>query len=128
MNIGVVGSRSFNDYPLLEKTLNEIISNIQQTRRVGREEPITIISGGANGADTWAEIYSIKHNCELQVFEAEWDKYGKKAGPMRNKQIVEASDMIVAFWDGESKGTLNTIQEAGKRGSKVDLRIIRFRS
>ena len=125
MNIGVVGSRSFNDYPLLEKTLNEIIEHIQQNHKVGREEPITIVSGGASGADTWAEIYSIKHNCGLKVFEAEWNKYGKKAGIMRNKDIVEASDMIVAFWDGESRGTLNTITEAKKRD--VDTRIVRFR-
>ena len=124
MNIGVVGSRSFNDYPLLEKTLNEIIDNIQQNQKVGRDKPITIVSGGASGADTWAEIYSIKHNCKLQVFEADWDKHGKKAGIIRNK---DASDIIVAFWDGQSKGTLNTIQEARKHDN-IDLKIVRFRA
>ena len=117
MNVGVVGSRSFNDYPLLEKTLNNIIEN---------KEDVTIVSGGASGADSWAEVYSIKHNCQLKVFEAEWDKYGKKAGMIRNKTIVEESDLIVAFWDGQSKGTANTIQEAKKQN--VDVKIVRFRA
>ena len=127
MNIGVVGSRTFDDYPLLDKTLDDIVEEIQSTCRVEKEEPITIISGGASGADAWAEIYAVKHKYELRIFEAEWNKYGKRAGPLRNKQIVEASDVIVAFWDGKSAGTKNTIEEAGKRGSGVDLIVIRYK-
>jgi hypothetical protein len=100
MNVGVVGSRSFNDYPLLEKTLNNIIEN---------KEDVTIVSGGARGADTLAERYANENQLELVVFKAEWDKYGKGAGFIRNKVIWDNMDICIAFWDGKSKGTKHSI-------------------
>ena len=72
----------------------------------------TVISGGARGVDTWAVDVARARGLSIVVFPADWDKHGKAAGPIRNKQIVEAVDLVVAFWDGESRGTANTIKLA----------------
>lgn len=97
MKFGVVGSRNFNNYELLNKTLSEY-DNINY-----------IISGGAYGADKLAERYAINNNIKTIIFLPEWSKYGKSAGFIRNKLIVNESDIIIAFWDGKSKGTKLTI-------------------
>jgi hypothetical protein len=109
MKVGVIGSRSFKDYLLLEKTLNKL-------------EISTIISGGAIGADTLAEFYANKHGIEKLIFKPDWS-IGKSAAAIRNYKIVENSDIIVAFWDGVSKGTKMTIKMAESKNIKV-LKII----
>lgn len=105
-SIAVVGGRDFNDYPrLCEKILhyvNEVCPN----------EPYRIVSGGAKGADSLGERFADEHGVEKKIFPAEWDKYGKSAGYKRNKTIVAHSDFVIAFWDGKSRGTENTIHLA----------------
>lgn len=119
MYIAVVGSRTFNDYEQFQNKFNEYIISL----KIPSTE-ITIISGGAKGADSLAEKYS---NEILKrkpiIFKAEWKRYGRAAGAIRNKQIVKACDELVAFWDGESKGTKISIDEAIYKGKIV--RIIR---
>ena len=83
--------------------------------------PDSIVSGGARGADSLAEKYAAEKGIPITVVPAEWDKYGKSAGYRRNVQIVAESDEVVAFWDGESKGTQHTIDIAGKAGKKVSV-------
>jgi len=76
-----------------------------------------IVSGGATGADALAESYAKLRDIPIQVFPADWDTHGRAAGPIRNRQIVKASDLIVAFWDGKSPGTRSTkglTEKAGK--------------
>ncbi len=98
MKIGVVGSQSFLSYDLLEAILD--------TLRITE-----MFSGGAEGADRLAERYAIERSVEMTVFPVEWDKFpGKSAAYHRNKMIVEASDAVVAFWDGVSKGTRMTMK------------------
>jgi hypothetical protein len=109
MNVGVIGSRSFNDYLLLEQILTQL-------------EISTIISGGAKGADLLAEKYANRQNIETIIFKPDWS-IGKGAAAIRNQKIVENSDMIVAFWDGKSKGTSMTIKIAESKNIKV-LKII----
>lgn len=79
----------------------------------------TVISGGALGVDSTAEQAARARELDVLIFRAEWDKYGKGAGLKRNIQIVEAADVVVAFWDGVSKGTLHSITAATKRNKKV---------
>lgn len=76
-----------------------------------------IISGGAKGADTLAERFAKEREYETLIFSADWKTHGKAAGFIRNKQIVVACDMVLAFWDGKSKGTQHTIvlAKAAKR-------------
>ena len=58
----------------------------------------------------------------MRVFPADWDKYGKRAGYLRNVQMAEYADALLAFWDGESRGTKNMIDEALSRGLKVGVK------
>lgn len=110
MKLAVIGSRSFNDYDLLSFVLDEYCI----------EHPgLKIISGGARGADRLAEKYAVDCDLDLQVFQADWDTHGKAAGFIRNKLIVDECDELVAFWDGKSRGTLNSINHAKKQNKTV---------
>jgi predicted Rossmann fold nucleotide-binding protein DprA/Smf involved in DNA uptake len=104
--VGVVGSRDFNDYPLMRSTLN--------TMKISH-----IVSGGSRGADSLAEQYANEKKIPFTVYPARWELYGKSAGVIRNRLIVDNSDMIIAFWDGTSPGTRNTIEYARSVDKKV---------
>lgn len=78
--------------------------------------PDTIVSGGARGADTLAKEYAIKNGIPLIEFLPEYDRYGRRAPLMRNIQIVDNCDYLLAFWNGTSRGTRFTIDYAVKRG------------
>jgi hypothetical protein len=108
LKIGVVGSRSFNDYKLLKDTLDQ-----------WRDKVFLIVSGGALGADSLAERWAEENRVKRLIHRPEWDKYGKRAGFIRNQLIVNDSDMIISFWDGLSRGTEHTINIAKKEGKKV---------
>lgn len=111
MNIGVVGSREF---PLGQKHL--IVDFINSL-----PEDTVVISGGARGVDKWAENASNARRLGMIVFLPEWDKYGKRAGFIRNQTIVNASDEIVCFWDGVSRGSMDTVRRAREAGKKVTI-------
>lgn len=72
----------------------------------------TLVSGGAIGVDLIAETVARNTKTKCLIFKPQWDKLGKRAGFERNKRIVEAAEVVVAFWDGESKGTQHTINLA----------------
>src|ERR1019366_3739515 len=97
MKIAIVGSR---DYPHPEK-VRALINNLPADT--------VVISGGARGVDTWAEQAARARGLEVIIFPALWHAYGKRAGFIRNRQIVESADKVVAFWDGLSKGTKMSI-------------------
>ncbi len=75
--------------------------------------------GGAKGADSLGEEYAKENNIPTKIFIPDWDKYGKSAGMIRNTDIVNESELIVAFWDGISSGTLDSINKAKKNNKKV---------
>lgn len=107
MKLAIIGSREFNDYSLMKEKFLEL-RNID-----------CIISGGARGADTLAEQIAKEFNLELKVFPAEWNKFGKSAGIIRNTIIAENSDIILAFPIGKSIGTWDTIKKARNLNKKV---------
>lgn len=113
----VAGSRGFNDYDLLEKELTKILWG-KSTRST------MIVSGTARGADKLGELYAKNHGCEVALFPAEWDKYGKSAGYRRNADMAKFADACVVFWDGISKGTKHMIDLANKEG--LELHIIKY--
>jgi hypothetical protein len=115
MKLAIVGSRTFDNYKLLEKSITGLYNLSQIT---------CIVSGGARGADTLGEIFGKKFHIPLSVHKPQWDTYGKKAGFIRDKEIVDEADEIIAFWDGVSPGTKITIQCANKVNKKVT--IVRF--
>jgi len=108
--VAIVGSRNFSDYLLLKATLDKLDF-----------VPTEIISGGAIGADSLGERYAKEHNIVTNIFLPNWAEHGKKAGFLRNSDIVEASDLVIAFWDSESKGTLDSINKAKKLGKDVQV-------
>ena len=107
----IAGGRDFNNYSLLEQNINS--NNIE-----------CIISGCAKGADTLAIKYGINHNIPIEKYPAQWDLYGKSAGYIRNKIMVDKATAIICFWDGHSKGTKNTIELAKK--TKKILKIVYY--
>ena len=109
MNIGVVGSRNLEDYDVVEAVL---ISSVNP-----KED--TIISGGARGADQLAEHFANDNNIPKKIYKPDYEQYGIAAPFIRNQLIVDDADMIVAFWDGKSSGTLDTIKKAEKKGITV---------
>ena len=83
------------------------------------EETTTIISGGARGIDTLAIEYADMNNIPVTIFTPKYTDYGKSAPLVRNKLIVESADFIVAIWDGQSRGTLFTINYAKKLNKPI---------
>jgi hypothetical protein len=78
-----------------------------------------IVSGGCNGPDKHGELLARFLNIPLTVFHAEWLKYGKAAGPLRNKEMAAYATHCIAVWDGKSKGTKNMLEEARKMNLEI---------
>ena len=110
----VAGSRNFDDYALLSAELDKLLAG---------KTNITIVSGTARGADRLGERYASEHNLRIERFPAEWEKYHKGAGPIRNMQMDQSADTVIVFWDNESSGTKNIIECARKQD--IPYRIVR---
>lgn len=76
---------------------------------------VEIVSGGARGIDRMAERFAGTHGLKMTVFPAEWDKYGRSAGPRRNQLIIDHADQVIAFPDAQSIGTLDSMKKARKQ-------------
>lgn len=105
MKIAVIGSRNITDID------------------IGRYIPDCdeIVSGGALGVDSCAAEYAKKKGLKLTVFLPRYDRYGRAAPIVRNREIVDYADKIVAFWNGSSKGTLSVIKYAEKTGKPCEI-------
>ena len=110
----VAGSRGFNSYAYMEEALDQQIMEAMEELDI--IDDIEIVSGGAKGADKLGERYAKERGYSLKIFPAEWNKYGKSAGYKRNAQMAEYADMVIVFWDGESKGTKHMMDIADKKG------------
>ena len=89
-----------------------------------RQDELEIVSGGAKGADALGERYAKVKGIKLKIFPADWDTHGKKAGFMRNLEMANYADALIAFWDGESVGTKMMIKLAKQKGLKV--KVVRY--
>ncbi|MBQ9162295.1 MAG: hypothetical protein IJX74_03370 [Clostridia bacterium] len=101
MKIAIIGSRTVT------------VNNMGDYLPDGCDE---IVSGGAAGIDTCAAEYAVQNGIKLTVFKPEYSKYGRAAPIVRNKQIVDYSDIVIAFWDGKSRGTKSVIDYCEKTG------------
>jgi len=113
----VAGSRSFNDYTLLEKELTEFLGDMTP-------DEYEIVSGTARGADSLGEKFAREKGCRLTRMPADWDRYGRSAGYRRNEQMAKYADMCICFWDGQSRGTKHMIDLAKKYGLR--LKVVKF--
>jgi len=121
LKILICGSRTFNNYDKLKNSVNNVLKDLRS-----QGEKI-FISGGAKGADTIAEEYALNNDKQFKCFSANWDKYGKRAGVIRNREMLEYlsyGDVVIAFWDGKSKGTKNMVEIAKK--SRKNIKIFVF--
>lgn len=112
MKLAIVGGRNFNDEFVMAEYI--AIFMVAYTNQECDPPEVEIISGGAKGADTLGERFAKIYQCPITVFKPDWDKYGKSAGFIRNQTIVDDCDIVLAFWDGKSRGTANTIERAKK--------------
>ena len=113
MTLIIAGGRDFDNYDLLKLETMKFIIECKPTNQ------ITIISGCARGADQLGERFAREFNLELWEFPADWTKWGKQAGPKRNREIAKNASHLIAFWDGTSKGTKNMIENAHEFNLKV---------
>ena len=104
----IAGSRSFNDYELLREQCLSILQEKMRTHRV------VIVSGHARGADSLGERFANEFRLPFELHPAKWRLLGKAAGMVRNAEMAKCSDALIAFWDGESRGTRHMISFARK--------------
>lgn len=108
-HIAIVGSR---DYPRLD------LVRLFVARLPGC---CVVVSGGARGAEATAEEAAREAGLETLVFAADWVGLGDSAGPIRNAEVVAHADRVVAFWDGASRGTTNTVLQATGRKLPIEI-------
>lgn len=114
----IAGGRDFNDYELLKEKCDYYLGFIDP----GSE--IVIVSGGARGADYLGERYAKEKGYKIELHKANWDKYGKRAGFIRNSEMVAIASAAICFWDGESKGTNHTINLC--KGKGIPCKVIQY--
>ena len=119
MKIAIVGSRSFSDYSELENKVQKFLADWDCELN-----SVEIVSGGAVGADSLGELFAKNHQLEMISILPDWKKYGRGAGIVRNREIAETADAVIAFWDGASKGTKSTIDFFRDRKKKI--KIVRY--
>ena len=112
----VCGGVDFNDYCFFKDQMDRLIAYYENIR---------LVSGHARGADTFAEQYAAETGIPIRVFPAEWKKYGKAAGPIRNRAMLdyakEETPVVAAFWDGQSRGTGNMLKQAKAAGAECHI-------
>lgn len=104
MRVAIIGSRGLQ------------VDDIGQYLPNGLTE---IVSGGARGIDTCAKIYAEKNGIKLTEFLPQYERFGRAAPLKRNIEIIENSDIVLAFWDGVSRGTKFSIDSCKKLGKKI---------
>ena len=106
MKVAIVGSRNIKPFDL----------------RKYLTMPITeIVSGGAKGVDSYAEEYALKNGIKIKKILPEYEKYSRNAPLKRNVEIINYADIVLIFWDGESKGTKFVIDKCKALGKKFEV-------
>ena len=107
----IAGGRDFSDYEFLKLTMDHLLSNI--TSEIG------IVCGMAKGADLLGKRYANEKGYKVFCFPADWSSFGKSAGFVRNEEMAQNADALVAFWNGKSRGTQHMIKTAERYKLKI---------
>lgn len=108
MKVIIAGGRDVFDYDLLLKAISQCNMEITE-----------VVSGGADGADALGERWARENNIKCTVFPAMWNIHGRAAGPIRNREMAEYAEGLIALWDAESRGTKDMISQARKNDLEV---------
>ena len=106
----VAGCRTFNNYHLMRETLDKRINDFKE-----------VVCGGARGADSLGATWAQTHSIPIKYMEADWQTHGQAAGFIRNHEMGDYADELIAFWDGKSTGTKDMIDYMQKLGKPVDV-------
>lgn len=108
----VTGSRKYSS----RKAVDDVLADFAKSHW-----PMRVIVGDCpTGADLYARDWCTENNTPCTVFTADWDKHGRAAGPIRNREMVnQKPDIVLAFFEGESRGTRNCVGLAIARGIEV---------
>lgn len=117
MKLIIAGGRDFCDEALIERSIRELIKEGTIPR------DFTLVCGMARGADITAYRLCKRKGSNIEEFPAQWDLYGKSAGHRRNREMGDNADMLLAFWDGESRGTKGMIQYMKSLGKPVVIKM-----
>ena len=116
--IVIAGCRNYNNFEEAKVFIDECLKEFKENFT------IIIISGCCSGADKIGEKYAEENGFKIERYPAEWQKYGRSAGPKRNRKMAEISDFIICFWDGQSRGTKSMIEFAKKFNKQIKIKII----
>lgn len=117
MRIIVAGGRDFGDGVVAAQAFKELTTSLNTT-------DFEVVSGGAKGADAMGEHLAEYYEYPTKVFKANWKGHGVAAGPIRNEEMAKYADVLLAFWDGQSKGTKHMIKRAINNGLLV--KVVRY--
>lgn len=115
MKVIIAGSRGFDDYAQLCQVCDHMLQE---------QSEVEIVSGTAKGADNLGERYARDRGYQVKQFPADWARYGRSAGPKRNKGMASYADALIAFWDGSSAVPKSMIDLATKAGLRVKVEIL----
>lgn len=118
MMVVVGGCRNYENFEELSEFIDFCIKDIK------KENELIFLSGGCRGTDILGERYAMERGYKVLRFSADWRKYGRAAGPIRNEKMVQKADLVIAFWDGKSKGTGSLIKYAKKYNKNVKVKTI----
>ncbi len=118
MRIVIAGCRNYTDYKEAKSFIEAEIIKLK------KENQFVLLSGKCKGADQLGERFAKENGWNIEEFPAEWRKYGRAAGPKRNKTMVEKCDAIICFWDGKSKGTASLIQFAKQMKKTIAIKMV----
>lgn len=113
----IAGSRKYDDYATLKMECDKILSR----KFEDTDSEVIIVSGGAPGADTLGERYAVERGLQIERHPADWEKYGRSAGPKRNAEMADVADALIAFpkTGEENRGTKNMVNTARAKGLQV---------
>ncbi len=114
----VAGCRDYTDYEKAKEYISEFIKEHLEN------QTLVFLSGGCRGADLMGERFAKEHGFEICRYNADWKKFGKAAGPIRNLQMVKNCDLVLCFWDGKSRGTASLIALAKKQHKELYIKKI----
>lgn len=115
----VAGCRDYNNYEQAREFIKICISKIK------KENEIVFLSGDCRGADALGIRFAKEGGFRIEHYPAEWQKYGKSAGPKRNEIMAQRCDFVICFWDGKSRGTSSMISLAQKYKRQIRIKMIK---